>query len=154
MAVTGEVLIKNEELSELRLLYHSLTSEGIGVLSSSLGSKQSKLRQLHISGAPIKGSGTMALLGAVQNNPSWIEVIDLPRRTHRRSEIQHFADLNKAGWSRIFRRSEKKYSTEMVKLWPYIFERANSLHYCKTPKEENQARRANAIFHLLRGSTA
>ncbi|KAG7353469.1 hypothetical protein IV203_002824 [Nitzschia inconspicua] len=149
MNTLGEGLAQNEDVEEVHILDHLLTSEGILKLSSWLGERETKLRKLTMRGSPIGKTGALALLAAVQKNRSWLEVAELPRGTDLRPAIQHFADLNKAGWSRIIR-NERSDSME-IRLWPHVIARANNLVLCNKSKRENDARRADTIFHLLRG---
>jgi hypothetical protein len=150
MEALGEGLAHNDKIEEVHLLYNMLSSQGLKTLSSWLGESRTKLRKLHmIGGAQIDSDGAMALLGAIQKNPRWLEIIELPRGTEYRLEIQHFADLNKVGFAKMFR--DKRNWAEDLALWPYVIQRANNLIHCKKSKKENENRRANTIFHLLRG---
>jgi hypothetical protein len=60
-------------------------------------------------------------------------------------EIKHFMDLNESG--RIL--LGKDQSSVPLSLWPLVLERANGLF--SDWDDDEPARRANAIFHLLQG---
>lgn len=143
----GEGLTRNHDIEEVVL--QMLTTEGMQVVSRWLSNSQTRLPRLTISLSNIQKAGTLALLRAIQANPSWLEAVELPRGTVLRAEIQHFADLNRAGWSKMIR-NEREPSVP-IGLWSNIIARANNLVLCHKSKKENEARRADAIFHLLRG---
>jgi hypothetical protein len=146
MHILGEGLNRTEAIEEVHLKFHSMTSKGIKSLAKWLGNSNTKLRKLFIEGREIEVDGAKELLKAVQKNPGWLEVIDLPTSCPYRSEIQHYADMNKAGWSKMIR--DDKRSSNLT-LWPLVLERANNIVHSSKPSKENNQRRANTVYHLL-----
>ncbi|KAL3908576.1 MAG: hypothetical protein SGILL_008431 [Bacillariaceae sp.] len=148
MEALGEGLNRNETVEEVRMRYNVVSSAGLVILGSWLEKENTKLRRLYMDGRSIEEEGGKALLNAVKKNRSRLEVVELPIGSPYRLEIQHYADLNLAGWSRILR-SEK---TSELSVWPTFLERANTMVYTTKSEKENEERRANAIFHLMRGA--
>jgi hypothetical protein len=149
ISVISEGVSRNTEIKEIRLLHHHLSCKGVRILSSWLSKSQTRLRKIYVQGSSIGDLGAFSLLAAVRENPSWLEVVELPRGTRYRCAIQHFADLNKAGWSEMIRIESNR--VKDIVLWPLVIERANKLEYCSRSPKENAARRVNSLFHLLRG---
>jgi hypothetical protein len=146
MEVLGEGLSRNVALDEVRLRYHSLTTEGIKTLSSWLANSYTKLRKLYIEGRLIRLEGARALLDAMAFN-KWLEIVELPHSCSYRCNIQHYADLNKGGWNKMIRAE----SCLEQKLWPFVFERVNKLMYSNKSRKENESRRASVMYQFLHG---
>lgn len=152
MDALGEGLHRNSAIDEVHVLYHSVTCQGLRTLSSWLGRRQTKLRKLYMEGRPVQSFGALALLEVIQEQPSSLETVRLPRGTVHAAQIQHFADLNRAGWGKMVRNEEN--SSRNLALWPYVIERASILILGNRSKKENETRRANVVFHLVRWHAA
>jgi hypothetical protein len=153
METLGEGLSRNDAIEDLHLRYHSVTAHGMKILGGWIGNSDTKLRKLCIDGRSIDTEGAQAILNAVKNHPCGLEVVELPTTCPFRREIQHHADLNKAGWSKMLRNESHK-SLGGFALWPYVLERASRLTYSRKCQTENDQRLVNAVFHLLRGPAA
>lgn len=147
MHVLGEILVRNPDIHSLSLAHCGLCEEDIASLASHL--KDTKgLKTLSLLGNILNsGVGCVAILAALSYNHS-LERIDFPTLIEQKREIDHLLDCNRAG-----RRFLKEVRAP-VSLWPVVVARAGMIDYTTsypifTKRDEIEARRANAIYHLL-----
>jgi hypothetical protein len=148
LASLGKALVQNESIESLNLAHNGLTDNDISVLASMLAEARG-LQHLSLHGNSIEKKGGQALLLAMQSNHQ-LESLELPIRCEPHADqIRHYADMNKGG-RRLFLDSNASAS-----LWPLVIEKAGRIVYNRTPLartyKENEARRANVIYHLLHG---
>ena len=145
-----EALSTVPRLETLVLHRNKLTHSGLELLV--LQPLPSALRSLFLHGNDIDNEKTPRLmLRLLQDNPKLCSIVgwDAGAEHVLGGEIQHFKDLNKSG--RIL--LGKDPSSVPLSLWPLVLERANGLLFAarNASQLEQDARRANAIFHLLQG---
>jgi hypothetical protein len=145
MEVLGAGLSRNNAIDELDLRYHSLSCRGIQTLASWLP-RAGMLRRLILEGLVIKEEGAATLLTSICANHEWLEGISLPLSCPYRRQIQHYADLNRAGNTKLRRDPDAP-----LALWPLVLARADKLAYNERYVKENKLRQANALYQLLHG---
>jgi hypothetical protein len=145
MEILGAGLSRNDAVDELDLRYHSLSCLGVKTLASWLP-KARHLRKLILEGRLIKQEGASAMLAAMRRNHESLELVSLPRSCPHRRQIQHYADLNKAGCIKL-----RQEPNVPLALWPLVLSRADKLTYSERNCKENQMRQANVLYQLLHG---
>jgi hypothetical protein len=145
MDILGAGLHRNDAIDELDLRYHSLSCLGVKTLASWLPEARS-LGKLILEGRLIREEGAAALLVAMRDHEAWLEVVSIPRSCPYRCQIQHYADLTKAGWNQL-----RQDPNMLPALWPIVLARASKLAYCDRHGKENQARQMNVLYQLLHG---
>ena len=144
MAYFGKVAVKNTKIAALDLSFLKSKEDDIVKSLAPWLAKITGLKYLNMEGFRLHPQGGEALVMAMSVNTS-LEQVTLSTRCIFASWITHFVDLNKAG-RRILQADDIPDS-----LWSHVFHRASRATY-KGGKEsiDQETRRANAIFHLLR----
>jgi hypothetical protein len=145
-----EVLSTCSRLEKLDLSWNKLTHNGLELLASQ--PLPSALRRLSLRGNNFDEKKMPRLiLRLLQDNPQLCSIVgwDVGAEEVLGGEIKHFMDLNESGRNLL----GKDQSSVPLSLWPLVLERANGLFAVgnDVAQPEQDARRANAVFHLLQG---
>jgi hypothetical protein len=145
MVLLGRMLRANSNvIEEIDLGHNGIPSSELDILIPSLA-QVCGLERLYLHGNTLSPQGAAALLQAASSPMmSRIQTMRLPFCCPMAAELQHAADLNRAGRNILLDPATP------VALWPLVLERAGKLAFGSGDTFDS-AKRANAIYHLLHG---
>ena len=145
MVLLGQILIANSNvIEELDLGHNGISASELDILLPYVVQARG-LKRLYLHGNTMAQQGAATLLQAVYSPMSRIQTMQLPFGCPMVAELQHAADLNRAGRSLLLDPATP------VALWPLVLERAGKLTFGTSGDTFDNAKRANVIYHLLHG---